>query len=115
MAAEIDSEDCLAGDDVGTVRRELDMADGAYGVRLMLHGDIVDELDDLGEPPCRILAQMHRRGAGMALAPGDGALDPAEALPMGDDADILALGLQDRPLLNMQLEQGFHRLAAHRS
>ena len=33
---------------------------------------------------------------------------------MGDDADVLALGLEDRPLLDVQFEQRVERAAAHR-
>jgi hypothetical protein len=37
--------------------------------------------------------------------------DPAQALAVGDDADVLALGLQDRALLDVQLEEGVHLAA----
>ena len=35
-------------------------------------------------------------------------LRPAQALPVGDNADILALGLQNRALFDMQLKERMH-------
>ena len=49
----------------------------------------------------------------MALEPRQGDLVPALALAMGDDADIAALVLEDRALLDMQFEIGAHRPAAN--
>jgi hypothetical protein len=37
-----------------------------------------------------------------------------QALAVGDDADVLALGLEDRPLLDVQLEEGLHLARADR-
>src|SRR5699024_903960 len=91
-----------------------DMADRADGVRLVLHGDLVGELGDLREAAPGIAAHRHRRRAGVALLAGHGALDPAEALTMRDDADLAALGLQDRALLDMELEERLHRAIADR-
>ena len=50
----------------------------------------------------------------MGVLAGDGDLRPTEALTVGDNADILALGLQDRPLFDVQLEEGMHLALAHR-
>ena len=60
----------------------------------------------------RVLAQMHRRRAGVRILTGDRHLVPAHRLHAGDDADVLALGLQDRPLLDMQLEERRQRMLA---
>ena len=72
----------------------------------MLQGDPIDPLDDARCPEQSILAQVHRRRAGMGLAPGQLDLVPAHALHAGDDADDLLLGLEDRPLLDMEFEHG---------
>ena len=50
----------------------------------------------------------------MGLLPGHGDLIPADALDALDHADGLALGLEDRPLLDMGLEEGADRAAADR-
>ena len=42
----------------------------------------------------------------MRLLAGQRHLQPPDALPMRDDADVDLLGLQDRPLLDMQFEEG---------
>ncbi|MEO0823937.1 MAG: M20/M25/M40 family metallo-hydrolase, partial [Pseudomonadota bacterium] len=39
--------------------------------------------------------------------------DPAQALAMGDDADLHAFGLEDRALLDMELEEGVHLARTH--
>ena len=44
----------------------------------------------------------------MGVLAGDRHLGPAETLPVGDHADVLALGLEYRALLYMQLEKGVH-------
>ena len=44
----------------------------------------------------------------MRLLAGQGELEPPEPLAVGDDADLPALGLEDRPLLDVQLEIGVH-------
>ena len=42
----------------------------------------------------------------MRLLAGEGDLKPVQPLPMGDDSDIDILVLEDRPLLDMKLEEG---------
>ena len=49
----------------------------------------------------------------MRLLPGQGDLVPSLALSVGDDADLLVLGLQDRPLLDVIFEIGVHLARAH--
>src|SRR5262249_53760088 len=63
--------------------------------------------DDTGGAEQGVLAQIHRRGAGMCVLAGYRDLVPAHALHAGYDADHLLLVLEDRPLLDMELE---HRL-----
>ena len=66
----------------------------------------VDHLDDPRHAEARVDAHRHRRRAGMRLAPGQPHLQPPEALAVGDDADVPALGLEDRALLDVELEHG---------
>ena len=55
---------------------------------------------------------MHRGRAGMGILAGDRDLVPAHALHAGDDADHLALVLEDRSLLDVKLEHGAEPVAA---
>src|SRR6185437_16050066 len=50
----------------------------------------------------------------MALAPGQGDLDPLDALDAEHDANRLALRLEDRPLLDMRFEEGAELPSADR-
>ncbi len=88
------------------------MADRADGIRLVLHRDLVRQLDQPRHAAPGIAAHRHRRGAGMALLAGDRAFDPAQPLAVGDDADIEAFRLEDRALLDMQLEHRMHLAGA---
>src|SRR5699024_1002527 len=47
----------------------------------------------------------HRRRAGMRLLAGQRYFQPPQPLPMGDNTDIDALILQNRPLLDVKLEK----------
>ena len=44
----------------------------------------------------------------MLFLAGQGDLQPVQPLPVGDHTDVLALGFEDRPLLDVQLEEGVH-------
>ena len=48
----------------------------------------------------------------MGVAAGERDLEPPEALAVGDDADLLALGLEDGALFDVQLEHGVDRAGA---
>ena len=108
VRAHIHGKDDLAGDHVAAVGIDVDMADGAHGARLVLHRDLVDKLGDESQAPARVLAHMHGRRAGVAVLARHRAFDPAQALPVGDNADLFALGLEDRALLDVQLEHRVH-------
>ena len=60
----------------------------------------------------RVLAQMHRRRAGVRVLAGHRHLVPAHRLHAGDDADVLAFRLQDRALLDVQFEERRQRMLA---
>ena len=112
--ADVDGEDRPARDHVTRVRVDIGLADGAHGIRLVLHRHPVHELDDPRHAEPGIHPHLHRRRAGMRLLAGEPHLEPPEPLAVGDDADILALGLQDRALFDMQLEKRLHLAGADR-
>ena len=107
VVAQIDRHAHHAGDDVGRVGPvHLDAADRAdrrrgVGQRDPLHLERQARARDHG-----IGATRHRRRPRMALPARDGRLVPAYALHAGDDAYGLVLGLQDRTLLDVELEVG---------
>src|SRR5262249_151216 len=100
---QIDGEEYLARDDIAAVWTALDHADGAHGVR-----DVADHRLDALDPPSaaapRVLAQRDGHRPGMRLLPGDGDVVPAQALGALHDSDHVAVVLQDRSLLDVQLE-----------
>ena len=112
--ADVDGEDSPAGDDVARVGIDLHVADRADGVGLVVHRHLVDEFGDARHAEPGIAALGHRRRAGMALLAGQRHLQPLQALAMGDDADVDAFVLEDRPLLDVQLEEGLHLARADR-
>ncbi len=78
----------------------------------MLAADGVHRLDQPRGAEQRVLAQMHRRRAGVRILTGERHLVPAHRLNAGDDADVMPFGLQDRPLLDMQFEERRQRMLA---
>jgi hypothetical protein len=60
----------------------------------------------------RILAQVHGSGTRVRILPRDRHLVPAHRLRACDHADVLALGLQDRTLLDVQFEERRQRMLA---
>ena len=80
---------------------------GAYFRPIAVH-----RLDHARGAEQRVLAQMHRRRAGVRVLAGQRHLVPAHRLHAGDDADVLALGFEDRPLLDVQFEERRQRMLA---
>ena len=72
------------------------------------------QLGDLRQTEPGVLPHRHRRRAGVRLLAGQRDLQPPQPLAVGDHADIDALGLEDRPLLDVQLEERLHLPPAHR-
>ena len=107
------SRNIIAGNDVARVRIDLDMAHRAHGVGLVVHRHLVHQLGHPRHAETGIAALRHRRRAGMRVLARQPHLEPPQALAVGDDADVDALVLEDRPLLDMQLEERLHRAAAH--
>ena len=109
--AQVDGRAHLAGDDVVRVRTDLEEADGADGV-LVAAGDAVDAPDHLRHADKRVAAQVHRRRAGVGRSARQAQVEPAHPLHALHHADLPALGLEDRALLDVQLE---HRAEADRA
>ena len=108
--AEVHGEAHLARYDVRRVRLDLERADGADRERRMPARDRVHRLDEPRRADERVLAQMHRRSARVGILADEARLVPAHALHAGHDADVLRFRLEDRPLLDMQLEECRERM-----
>ena len=78
----------------------------------MAQRDAVDRLDHPGRPEQGVPAPIHGHGPGVAFVALDRHHEAALALAAQHHAHRLALGLEDRPLLDMGLEIGRHRVAA---
>src|SRR5437588_344994 len=61
---------------------------------------------DLGGDVGGVVTHRHRRGAGVVGLADHGELLPGDALHPGHGADVVALGLQDGSLLDVQLDVG---------
>src|SRR5579883_730114 len=101
--AEIDGHEYAARNGVARLRLAFEHAHRRAAVRPV--ADLAAPHDQLGRADQRIAPALHRRGAGVALHAGPRHLVPALPLRAGDDADRLLLALEDRPLLDMRLEE----------
>ncbi len=79
-----------------------------------LEDEVADERGDTGGHVAGVMAERHRRGTGVVRLPGDAQLCPGDALHAGDDADVDALVLEDRPLLDVELDEGVRHEARAR-
>ena len=104
--AQIHREEDFARNDVAAVGPVFEKPDGR-DTRQMRHAHLVNGFDHPRRTEQRILAQLHRRGAGMGVLAPDRHFVPAHALHSGDDADHLVLGFEYRSLFDVELE---HRL-----
>src|SRR3954453_20279385 len=80
--------------------------------------EIAYERHDPGGGVAGVAAHSHRCRAGVGRLAGDRDLGPRDALHSGDDADLDALVLQDRSLLDVQLDVAVwerRRRARHRA
>ena len=109
---ELAGHENLARDDVARVRVGVQHADRRDGERRFREADRVDEFDDPRRAEQRVLAARHRRRARMALETSEANFIPALTLTVGDDADVDRLVLEDRALLDVELEIGVHRTPA---
>jgi hypothetical protein len=68
--------------------------------------DLASWFDQLRRREHRVSPCRKGGRACMCVAAGDGDAEPLERLDAGDDADLAALGLEDRALLDVQFEVG---------
>src|SRR5581483_1418543 len=94
-----------ARDDVARIRRHFEEADRADRTRRMRPRDPVDLGHCLRRADERVAPSDHWRRAGMRVLARERAFEPANALHAGDHADLLVFALEDRALLDVQLEE----------
>ncbi len=109
---DIDGEKYLARNRVARVRRHLHFADRADRLGRVVEREALHRGNDLGGREQGIAPASHRRRAGVRIAPPERKIVPANALAADDDADGLVLGLENRPLLDVRLEQRADRMLA---
>ncbi len=112
--AQVDGEAHPAGHGVARARIGLELADRRPAIGAVGVGDLVDLLEHGRRGAQRIAPPFHGRRTGMGLGAQHFGVVPAGALAAGDDADPTAFRLEDRPLLDVQLEQRPRRPAADR-
>jgi hypothetical protein len=111
-AADIDREDRPARDHVARIGVDIGLPHRAHGIGLVAHGDLVHAFHDPRHAQACVDAHVHGGRAGMGVAARERDLQPPQALPVGDDADIAALGLQDGALFDVQFQHRMHLAGA---
>ena len=104
--AQVHREVDRAGDDVARVGTHPHDADGRAGIGRIVEREPVDCRDQHRGAHHRVLAALHRRGAGVGFHSGHVDVEPTDALHPLHDADGLLLRFEDRPLLDMGFEEG---------
>src|SRR3954463_3966611 len=89
---------------VAAIREHLQLTNGAPAIIAAGAHDPVHEVDDPRSTDQGILAGRWWGGAGMAVLPRRNNVVPDLRLRAGYDTDLLVLPLQERTLLDMQLE-----------
>ena len=107
--AQVDGDRRRRRDDVDEVRAQIDAPDGGDLGATEATGELAHERGDRRGDEARVTTQPHRRRAGVGRAPGDRQLRPGDALHALDDTDRHALVLEDRSLLDVQLDVGVRR------
>ena len=110
--ARVDHQAAAAGDDIGGAWLDGEDADGgdeiAFAFTRQLLGYATHGSNGIGRGDQRVLAQRHRRGAGVVGGALKHDLDAPDADDRGDDADIERLGFQYDALFDVQFEEGAH-------
>ena len=91
-----------------------ELAHGAAAVLAAGAHHAVDQVDHPGGADQRVRARLGGVVPGVAVLAGRDRVVPDLRLPAGHDADLLGLALEDRTLLDMQLEIGVGREGAGR-
>ena len=114
LVAQVGRHAHLSGDDVARAGMGVQLAHRASAMRLVGVGDADHRLHQVAGRQQRVATDRHGRGAGVHFHAGHDDVVPAQAQRSGDHAHDLFLVLQDRALLDVRLEIGVHRTAAHR-
>src|SRR5262245_45725712 len=103
--SQVDRKEHCARHHVSRIGEYLDHPDGADSERRMRARNRLDAIDQSCCPEQSILAHGHRRSAGMGLSALDRDVEPAYALHVGDDPNLLAFSFEQRSLLDVELEE----------
>ena len=79
----------------------------------MAHGNLMHPLGDPRHAEARIDPHPHRGRPRVRVLTGQRDFQPPQTLPVGDDANILALGLQNRTLFDVQFQHRMHLAGAN--
>ena len=109
---QVDREVHPAGNDVARVGVHPQVADRADAVRRLRQRRLLHGGDDQRGAAQGVASPRHGGGAGVRFHARDRAVEPALPLQPLHHADDARVGLQQRPLLDVRLEEGVHRLAA---
>jgi hypothetical protein len=109
--ADVDGEDHVPGRTLRELGENFTWPTPPTAPGCSLHRHFLHHFEDAGHGEAGIDAHVHRRRAGMGFLAGQGEFQPPEALAVGDDADLLVLGLEDRALLDVIFEIGVHLAA----
>ena len=104
--AQVDRDRGAGGHDVDEVRPHVDAADGGHLGAAESRREVAHERGERRRDVAGIAPHAHRRGAGVGRAAGDRHLGPRDPLHALDHADRHALVLEDRSLLDVQLDVG---------
>src|SRR5687768_119972 len=109
--AQIDGEEDFSRHNVAAVGTVLDETDARHAWQVVQAG-LVNGFNHAGGAEKGIAAQKHGGRAGVGLLPLHRYFIPAHSLDAGDHADHAALGFENGPLLDMQLEHCLKLAAA---
>src|SRR5262249_11280711 len=113
--AEVDDEPHMLGDDAGQIRKAFDARRGGAPLfRGVGKAYVVDAGNEVASANKRIAPVRHRRAAGMAGLAVYVDAPRQRLLATDDDADVAALAVEDRRLLDVQLEIAVERTVAER-
>src|SRR6266581_1173155 len=109
---QVDGKEHSARHNVSRIGKYLDHPDAADSERPMRTCNGLDAIDQPCCPEQGVLAQVHRRRTSMGLPPFDCDFEPAHPLHVSNNADLLPLGFEQRPLLDVELEECRERMCA---
>ena len=112
--AHVDGEGHLSGHGVRRRRLRSELRRGDTHKRSAGCGQLIDTVQRVRQCAGGVASTVHRRGASVGREALEGHLEPSDSLHAGDDPDRGAAGLEDRSLLDVQLQVGAQRPAQWR-